>query len=215
VRLRPWAEVKPLRVADAGLERIAGDSCDEDRRPPVPSRSHPHIRNVPQFGERQRICALSGPVNGLAGSVLSRFADIFARKQMPNLSYGLLHPVPEIRRVCACHAVCEFDSDRVISPPEHAAFAGATFIASNLQHEFIRDGTSPHARNLRAAVRKVAQNARTDQMAFQVMDCCWRVPFNPKVLSALASHSRIPIVEAQMSTTSRNSEQLTKGKQRM
>jgi hypothetical protein len=82
---------------------------------------------------------------------------------MPNLAYGLLRPVRGIGCVCACHAVCEFDSDRVVSSSQHAALAGATIIASNLQHEFIRDGISPHARNLRSAVRKVAQDARTGQ----------------------------------------------------
>jgi hypothetical protein len=94
-------------------------------------------------------------------------------------------------RLGSAFLVYEFDAECVISSPDHLALAN--IIASNLQHEFIRNGISPHAGDLCAAVRKAAQDARTGQIAFQVMDCCRTIPLDPKVLAPLAWHSRIPI----------------------
>jgi hypothetical protein len=88
--------------------------------------------------------------------------------------------------------VCEFNAECVIGSPDHAALAN--IIASDLQHEFIRNGIGSHAGDLRAAVRKAAQDARTGQIAFRVMDCRRTIPLYPKVLAPLAWHSRIPIV---------------------
>jgi hypothetical protein len=84
----------------------------------------------------------------------------------------------------------EFNAECVLGSPDHATLA--SIIVSNLQHEFVRNGISPHAGDLRCAVRKTAQNAGTSQIAFQVMDCSRTVPLDPKVFAPLAWHSRIP-----------------------
>jgi hypothetical protein len=92
----------------------------------------------------------------------------------------------------ASRAVRKFDSERVVSPPEHATLP--TIVARDLQHEFIRDGISPYTCNLAPPVRKVAQDARTGQSAFRVMDYGGKIPVNPKVPSPLALHPRIPVI---------------------
>ena len=105
----------------------------------------------------------------------------------------------QLRFACARHLVCELDSERVISSPDHAALA--TIMASNLQHEVIGDGPSPYAGDLRTAVGKAAQDAGTGQIAFRVVDCCGTIPFYPKVLSPLATHSVCSVGWLLVSTT--------------
>jgi hypothetical protein len=86
---------------------------------------------------------------------------------------------------------CEFDAECVISSPDHAALAN--IIVSDLQYEFVRNGISSYAGDLRAAVREAAQDARSGQIAFRVVDCCKTIPLDPKVLAPFAWHSRVPI----------------------
>jgi hypothetical protein len=105
--------------------------------------------------------------------------------------------------VFSCNKARELDPKRVVRTPNHAALSD--IIPSNLKHEFVGNGVSPHTRNFRATVREVAQNAGPFQMTLQVMDCSRQVPLNTKVSSALALHSDVPI-GAPVSITNTNSE---------
>src|ERR1700730_15858641 len=94
--------------------------------------------------------------------------------------------VPSGRFFCTCDAVGEFNSERVVRTPEHAAFADATVMGSESQRELVWNGGRHHPSDFRTAIRKVAHNARTGH--FAVIDCRGRVPLNPEALAPLASH---------------------------
>jgi hypothetical protein len=106
---------------------------------------------------------------------------------------NLLRPAHTLRLLYAYHR--ESNSERVISSPNYAALAN--IIASNLQHEFIWNSISSHTSDLCAAIRKATQDARAGQVAFRVVDCCRRIPLDPKILAPLAWHSRVPIAPFQ------------------
>ena len=78
--------------------------------------------------------------------------------------------MPRVQFFYRWNAIGEFDTDRIIGTPQYAAFAYAA--TRNVQREFIRYGLSPHARDFRASIRKVAHNARTGHMPGQVVECC-------------------------------------------
>jgi hypothetical protein len=102
-------------------------------------------------------------------------------------SFGLV-----VRHIFAWNIVRKFGPKRIIRTPDHAALSD--IIPSNLEHEFVGDGSSADTCNFCTTIREVAQNARAVQMALRVMDCGRRIPLNTKVSSALALHSDIPIV---------------------
>jgi hypothetical protein len=106
---------------------------------------------------------------------------------------NLLRPAHTLPLLYAYHR--ESNSERIISSPDYATLSN--IIASNLQREFIWNGISSHTCDLCAAIRKAAQDTRAGQVAFRVVDCCRRVPLDPKVLAPLAWHSRIPIAAFQ------------------
>ena len=72
---------------------------------------------------------------------------------------GLPLPVLQTQFLSLRHAACEFNSECIIGTPKHVAFVCAT--TCNAQNELIRKGARPHARNLCASIRKIAQNAGT------------------------------------------------------
>jgi hypothetical protein len=96
---------------------------------------------------------------------------------------GLPRQVPNGRFLCACDAVGEFNSERVVRTPEHAALADATVMGSDPQRKLVWDAGRPHASDFRAAIRKVAHNTWTGQ--FAVIDRRGRVPLNPHALAPL------------------------------
>jgi hypothetical protein len=76
---------------------------------------------------------------------------------------------PDSRLPFSYDAVDELHSERVVRTPEHATLTDATIMGKNSQRELVWDGGRRHASNLRAAVRKVAHNARTGK--FALVDC--------------------------------------------
>ena len=87
-----------------------------------------------------------------------------------------------------CFVIGEFHTERIIGAPQYTAFAGATMAARNAQHELIRDRAGQDAGDSRARILKIGENAGSHQMAFQVVDCRRRIPFDPEVPSPLVTH---------------------------
>jgi hypothetical protein len=99
---------------------------------------------------------------------------------------GLPRRAPNGRFLCACDPVGEFNSERVVRTPEHAALADTTVMGSDSQRKLVWDAGRAHASDFGAAIRKVAHNTWTGQ--FAVIDRRGRVPLNPEALAPLASH---------------------------
>ena len=99
---------------------------------------------------------------------------------------------PNGRFLCVCDAVGEFNSERVVRSPQHAAQADATVMAGDSQRELVRDGDRLHTDNFRTTIGKIAHYARAGQLP--LIDRRRRIPFDTKVLSALTSHRFGPLL---------------------
>src|ERR1700674_116700 len=105
---------------------------------------------------------------------------------------GLPRRFPNGRCLCVCDAVGEFNSERVVRTPQHAAHADATVMAGDSQSALVRDGDRLYTDNSRSAIGKIAHYARGGQSP--LIDRRRRIPFDTKVLSALTSHRFGPLL---------------------
>jgi hypothetical protein len=104
------------------------------------------------------------------------------------------YQAPSVCLLRGCIPVGEFNSKRIRGTPKDMALTWLE-TASHSQHEFIRDCAHRHAGNHRAAVRKVAENARVT-IAIAVVEHRRRIPLNPKVLPTFARHGTNSLVDS-------------------
>ena len=88
----------------------------------------------------------------------------------------------------ARQTVDELDADGRRVLPENMALAQADSASRDAQREFIWNLADGNARDLRATVRKVPDDAMGKQITIAVIDFSRRMPFNSNILSTIASH---------------------------
>jgi hypothetical protein len=111
-------------------------------------------------------------------------------------SRRLTHQFPRCARAdWPCSAgvpIGKANSESVIGAPEHLAFMDAS-VKSGAQHKFAGEGVRSYPGNFCTTVGEIAHDAWTHP--FAVKDPCGCIQFNTEVLSPLASHRVVPLLD--------------------